>query len=356
VTAMVVQANAAQFLPPDPARESLTAIKETGKKALGDLRDLLGVLDPSREARRDRLPGLTELPLLIEQTRAAGQPVSLIEEGRPPAALAAGRELTAYRVAQESLTNPEVRGGPSHGRPPGLPVVGRGHLGQHCAVTRTRQHRPGGRPRRPVRAPIRRADRRLRAWADRPAGTGGAVRRLAVGGAGRRRRLHRGRPSPGRGSRMISVLVCDDQALVRTGFVTIFDAQPDLTVVGEASDGKTAVDLARRLRPDVVVMDVRMPVMDGIEATRALAGAGLTDPAKVLVVTTFNADEYVYEALRAGASGFLLKDADPPELVDAVRTVARGDALLAPAVTRRLIGQYADRIRPATSTATASTP
>jgi DNA-binding NarL/FixJ family response regulator len=151
---------------------------------------------------------------------------------------------------------------------------------------------------------------------------------------------------------MISVLVCDDQALVRTGFVTIFDAQPDLTVVGEASDGKAAVDLARRLRPDVVVMDVRMPVMDGIEATRALAGADLTDPAKVLVVTTFNIDEYVYEALRAGASGFLLKDADPPELVDAVRTVARGDALLAPAVTRRLIGRYADRIRPATSTAT----
>lgn len=105
VTAMVVQANAAQFLPPEPVRESLTAIRETGKKALGDLRDLLGVLDPSREARRDRLPGLTELPLLIEQTRAVGQPVSLIEEGRPPAALGAGRELTAYRVVQESLTN-----------------------------------------------------------------------------------------------------------------------------------------------------------------------------------------------------------------------------------------------------------
>jgi signal transduction histidine kinase len=105
VTAMVVQANAAQFLELDPARESLTAIKETGKKALGDLRDLLGVLDPSREARRDRLPGLAEVPSLVEQTRAAGQPVSLIEEGRPPAALGGGRELTAYRVVQESLTN-----------------------------------------------------------------------------------------------------------------------------------------------------------------------------------------------------------------------------------------------------------
>jgi DNA-binding NarL/FixJ family response regulator len=138
---------------------------------------------------------------------------------------------------------------------------------------------------------------------------------------------------------VISVLVCDDQALVRTGFVTIFNAQPDLTVAGEASDGRSAVDLARRLKPDVVVMDVRMPVMDGIEATRALAGTGVPDPAKILVVTTFNIDEYVYEALRAGASGFLLKDADPPQLVDAVRTVARGEALLAPSVTRRLIGR-----------------
>jgi DNA-binding NarL/FixJ family response regulator len=149
---------------------------------------------------------------------------------------------------------------------------------------------------------------------------------------------------------MITVLVCDDQALVRTGFVTIFDAQPDLTVVGQAADGKTAVELARRLRPDVVVMDLRMPVMDGIEATRALAGTGVTDPIKVLVVTTFNVDEHVFDALRAGASGFLLKDADPPELVGAVRTVAAGDALLAPAVTRRLIGQYAERVRPPTPT------
>jgi signal transduction histidine kinase len=105
VTAMVVQANAAQFLPPEPARESLTAIKETGKQALGDLRDLLGVLDPARSAPRDRLPGLTALPELIERTRAAGQPISLIEEGSPPASLGAGRELTAYRVVQESLTN-----------------------------------------------------------------------------------------------------------------------------------------------------------------------------------------------------------------------------------------------------------
>jgi DNA-binding NarL/FixJ family response regulator len=147
----------------------------------------------------------------------------------------------------------------------------------------------------------------------------------------------------------VRVLVCDDQALIRTGFTTIIDAQPDLEVVGECGDGRAAVGLARRLNPDMVVMDVRMPVLDGIEATRLLAGAGVADPIKVLVVTTFNLDEYVYEALRAGASGFLLKDAPPAQLLHGIRTVAAGAALLAPEVTRQLVGRYAARIRPAES-------
>ncbi|MBM2614915.1 response regulator transcription factor [Actinoplanes sp. LDG1-06] len=146
---------------------------------------------------------------------------------------------------------------------------------------------------------------------------------------------------------MIRVLVCDDQALIRTGFATIIDAQPDLEVVGECDDGVTAVEQAGRLRPDVVVMDVRMPGMDGIEATRKLAGAGVEHPVKVLVVTTFNVDEHVYRALRAGASGFLLKDAPPAHLLHGIRTVAAGAALLAPEVTRQLVGRYAMRIRPA---------
>ena len=146
---------------------------------------------------------------------------------------------------------------------------------------------------------------------------------------------------------MIRVVVCDDQELVRTGYVTIFGAQPDIEVVGEAADGRTAVDLVREVRPDVVVMDIRMPVLDGIEATRRLAGHGVADPVKVLVVTTFNLDEYVYEALRAGASGFLLKDAPPAQLLNGIRTIASGAALLAPEVTRQLVGRYAARIRPA---------
>ncbi|MEU2250598.1 response regulator transcription factor [Streptomyces sp. NPDC019224] len=145
----------------------------------------------------------------------------------------------------------------------------------------------------------------------------------------------------------IRVLVCDDQELVRTGYATIFSAQPDMEVVGEAENGHEAVEAARRLRPDVVVMDIRMPLLDGIQATRQLAGPDSGDTPKVLVVTTFNVDAHVYEALRAGASGFLLKDAPPAELVNGIRTVARGEALLAPAVTRHLIGHYAEHLRPA---------
>nr|WSX75551.1 response regulator transcription factor [Streptomyces sp. NBC_00899] len=144
----------------------------------------------------------------------------------------------------------------------------------------------------------------------------------------------------------IRVLVCEDQALVRAGFVTIFSAQADMEVVGEAADGREGVRSAQELEPDVVVMDIRMPLLDGIEATRHLAGPDSPSPAKILIVTTFNVDEYVYEALRAGASGFILKDAPPPELVNAVRTVARGESLLAPAVTRTLIGRFAERVRP----------
>jgi DNA-binding NarL/FixJ family response regulator len=137
---------------------------------------------------------------------------------------------------------------------------------------------------------------------------------------------------------MIKVLIADDQAMVRQGFGALLAAQPDLLVVGDASDGAAAVAAARQLNPDVVLMDVRMPVMDGLEATRRLAGGP-----KILILTTFDLDDYVYEALRAGASGFLLKDAPAADLVQAVRVVAAGEALLAPSVTRRLIAEFAAR-------------
>ncbi len=143
----------------------------------------------------------------------------------------------------------------------------------------------------------------------------------------------------------IRVLVADDQALIRAGFTVLIDSSPDCLVVAEASNGAEAVRLASRTRPDVILMDVRMPVMDGIEATRLIA----TDPAlsnsRVVILTTFDLDEYVYEALRVGASGFLLKDTPPDELLSAIRVVARGDALLSPSVTRRVIEQF-NRLSP----------
>jgi DNA-binding NarL/FixJ family response regulator len=144
----------------------------------------------------------------------------------------------------------------------------------------------------------------------------------------------------------IRVLVVDDQPLIRAGFHKMVEARPDLEVVGEAADGAEAVAQARRLGPDVVLMDVRMPAMDGLEATRQLAGPGVANPTRVLILTTFDLDEYVYEALRAGASGFLLKDAPPEELAAAIRVIAAGEALLAPSVTRRLIQRFADQPPP----------
>lgn len=136
---------------------------------------------------------------------------------------------------------------------------------------------------------------------------------------------------------MIKVLIADDQAMVRTGFGMIIGAQPDMEVVGEAADGVEAVALARRLRPDVALVDIRMPKMDGLEALRVLAGPGVADPIKVVVVTTFDLDEYVHQALRNGAAGFLLKDSGPALLVEAVRAAVSGDALISPSITVRLL-------------------
>jgi DNA-binding NarL/FixJ family response regulator len=143
----------------------------------------------------------------------------------------------------------------------------------------------------------------------------------------------------------IRVLLVDDQPLLRTGFRLILEAEPDVAVVGEAGEGATALELTRSMLPDVVLMDVRMPGMDGIEATRRIVreDAARHDP-KVLILTTFDLDEYIIEAIRAGASGFLLKDAPPEDLVDAIRIVAAGDAIVAPSVTRRLLDRFASRL------------
>jgi DNA-binding NarL/FixJ family response regulator len=139
---------------------------------------------------------------------------------------------------------------------------------------------------------------------------------------------------------VIDVLLADDQALVRAGFRLLLETEDDIRVVGEARDGREAVALARRHRPGVILMDIRMPEVDGLAATREIAAAPDLNGVKVLILTTFETDEYVFEALRAGASGFVVKDTEPAELVQAVRVVARGDALLSPQVTRRLIAEF----------------
>jgi DNA-binding NarL/FixJ family response regulator len=152
---------------------------------------------------------------------------------------------------------------------------------------------------------------------------------------------------------MIRVLVVDDEALIRSGLVLILGAESDMQVAGEASDGGSALALTAQLRPDVVLMDIRMPVLDGLEATRRVvdATAGAT---RVIILTTFDLDEYLYRAIRAGASGFLLKDSSPTELAHAIRVVASGDALVSPSLTRRLLDQFARRARAAPSAAAAS--
>jgi DNA-binding NarL/FixJ family response regulator len=144
---------------------------------------------------------------------------------------------------------------------------------------------------------------------------------------------------------MIRVLLADDQELVRAGFRALLDAQPEIDVVGEAADGRQAVELSRELRPDVVLMDIRMPVLDGLAATREIAADERLAGVRIVILTTFELDDYVFEAIRSGAAGFLVKDTKPAELIEAVRVVASGDALLSPSITRRLMAEFAARTK-----------
>ena len=403
MTVVTVQAGFGEYVfdsQPGEARAALGAIQAVSREALGEMQRLLCVLrqpEPdtasgtpaavtgpgsaaaaTAEAARGRrarpeapltpAPGLASLDRLVQRTAGAGVTVT-VERTGTVRALPAGLDLSAFRIVQEALTNVvkhsgadrcQVRlgygpgdllievtdhgvAGPAGGcgggaRHPAERHRGQRHRGQrHCG----QRHRGAGDPGRPGHDRQRAAGR---ARHHRHAGTGQPVRR----------RIQRGAASwwwfrgPGQAAATFSfmtlrVLVADDQALVRAGFRGIVAATPGFEVVGEAGTGAEAVEQARRHLPDVVLMDVRMPEMDGIEATRQITRSAATSGVRVLILTTFDLDEYVYSALRAGASGFLLKSISPAELLTAIQVIAAGDSLLAPSVTRRLVEEFARR-------------
>ena len=337
VTAAVLQASAARrVLTADPAfaDDALRAIEEQGREALEELDRVLAVLRDEDGGTRPA-PTLDDVDALLARTRAAGVQIAITRGGdfeRVPAAV--GRE--AYRVLQEALTN--VMRHASGATATVSLAVGERSLdlsvdnGPGTAIQPGRTS--GGNGLRGVRERLR------------------ALGRLADDERDRRRRLHAARGTAAE-SRAVSaaepapvrVLIADDDGLVRSGLRTILSIEPDIDVVGEASDGFEAVRRSAELDPDVVLMDVRMPNLDGIQATRRIVERSPTRP-RVLVVTTFEHDDYVFDALRAGASGFVLKRVQPDELAQAIRIVATGESLVFPALTRALVERHNIQLPP----------
>ena len=308
---------------PAETLEAFDTVELAAQRALDEMRRLLGML---REDEDDLAltppPSLARLPELIDQVADAGLRADLVIEGEPRD-LPPGIDVSAYRIVQEALTNALRHSGASRARV----VVTYGPTGSssRCS-TRARERKT---PRAPATALI------------------GIRERVAIYGG----ELQAGQPARGRlraegppaalGDRVIRVLIADDERLVRAGFRRILDDEDDIRVVAEAADGEEAVTRAAEARPDVVLMDMRMPVVNGIEATRRIVVD--ENAPRVLVLTTFDLDEYVYSALQAGASGFLLKDAPEEQLLAAIRVVSAGGALFSPTVTRRLIDEFARR-------------
>src|SRR5690606_35800167 len=308
---------------PEQARAALSAIKQASAEALGEVRSVLATLRAADEAA-PRTPALG-LDRLAELTGDAGLPVqtSIVGTARP---LPPEVDRAAYRIVREALTN--VRRHAGAGAAARVVV----EYGAKELVVRVDDDGGGATPAAPVNEGTGIGGMRERAEAlggspaAGPRVPGGGPAAGAAGGAGR-----------------IRVLIADDQALVRAGFRALLDAAPDIDVVGEASDGVHAVRLAAQTDPDVILMDIRMPGMDGLEATRRIAADPDRAGTRIVILTTFELDEYVFEALRSGAAGFLVKDTEPVDLVRGVRAVAAGDALLSPSVTRRVIEQFAVR-------------
>ena len=383
VSLMAVQAEAAtSLLPgrPSEAAQSVEVIAATARQALTELRRLLGVLrGPADQLETAPAMSLTDLGAVLDQVRGSGLTVDLEVEGTP-GPLAPSVDLTAYRIIQEALTNTvrhanAARAVVTLSFEPGFITVNitdtRRDAGTVPVVNGTAARAVNGTPvdgipvdgsavdgsaertaagigtagNQAVAGPVR----RLRPGRHR--GTGRLLRRQPRGGAHRLRRVRGHGPAAGPVSTMsaasgpspIRVLVADDQELVRAGFCVILEAADGISVVGEASNGADAVAAVAAHHPDVVLMDIRMPGMDGLEATRLITQGGPDAGPKVVMLTTFDLDDYVYEALRSGASGFLLKDAPRGDLIAAVQAAAAGNGLLAPSVTRMLIESFARR-------------
>ena len=316
---------------PQQARAALDAIETTSRQTLSGLRRMVGGLRSAGEPAvpTEPLPGLADVDALAAATRDAGVDVDVRWFGdRGP--LPAEIDLSAYRIIQEAVTN-VVR----HAGVRSCQVVVEQRAGQLTLEIADDGHGP------------RTATGGFGLAGDARAGRSAARR------AGHRATARRRFPGPGNaaasaaggGTVTIRVVLADDQALIRAGLRMLLSGTGDVEVAGEAGTGSEAVELAARLRPDVVVMDIRMPGMDGIEATRRITAA--SSPPRVLMLTTFDDDEYVYGSLRAGASGFLVKDMVLEDILAAIRIVAAGDALIAPSVTRRLIEEFAARPAPA---------
>ena len=382
-----VQASAASIqLAADPgsAAEAIQAIRKASKSGLRELRAILEVLrQTDGGSPAVAVADLRAVAALVEATSAAGTPATLQSAGLavplPPPV-----ELAAYRIVQESLTNVVRHAGRvaatvslrqdggylcvdvvnDGGTVPaafsdgtGAGLAGMRERAAALGGTLDAGPRPGGgfavRARLPVAAAAPAGPRAPAAGPGTPQAPE-APRRPGQRGRGTRT----GRRQPGRRRRgascraarradrepaVIRVLLADDQALVRAGFRVLAGSAPDIEVVGEAADGAAAVELARSLRAEVVLMDIRMPGTDGLQATRQIAADPELSGVRVIILTTYEADEYVFEAIRAGASGFLVKDTEPEDLISAIRIVARGDALLSPSVTRTLISSIAGR-------------
>ena len=330
VSVMVLQVGAVRHKLPDGLADdadALRGVEQTGRAALAEMRRLLGAMRSDGDGLElAPQPGLDGLESLAREVERAGLPVRLHVEGEP-VRLPRAIDLSAYRIVQEGLTNALKHARASHAdvtlryEPEEVRIEvrddGKGDS----------RSNPGLRPRRHPRT---RQD----------------LRRRDDGGNGKRRRLRpEHAPSPREQRPMsIRVLVADDQSMVRAGFRMLLGGEEDIEVVAEASNGLEAVEKAARFQPTVVLMDIRMPELDGLEATRRILAADGT--ARILILTTFDLDEYVYEALRAGASGFVLKDEPPEQLIAAIRTVAAGEALLSPTVTKRVIERFTRLPRP----------